>query len=139
MSELPQEAIPEVSEYLQQSFGDRERIDYGSGHELNFICWLYVSRQKCTNPSLCLRELHLLTQEDYKSLVLIVFNKFSSFIVTLLTVDISRSHDESKRYTFSNRLDPMAYGVSTIIPSYPTSSDQVNFSTIHTSVQNQST
>jgi len=28
------------------------------------------------NPRLCLRELHLLTQEDYPSMVLVVFNKY---------------------------------------------------------------
>jgi serine/threonine-protein phosphatase 2A activator len=72
LSGLPHEAIPEVSEYLRQSFGDRERIDYGSGHELNFMCWL-----------LCLRQLHLLTQEDYKSLVLVVFNKCFLFLSCL--------------------------------------------------------
>ena len=40
---LPAEAIPEVSAYFCESWGNRLRIDYGSGMELNFLCWMYVS------------------------------------------------------------------------------------------------
>jgi len=37
---LPEDAIPEVAMYLEESWGNRARIDYGSGMELNFLCWL---------------------------------------------------------------------------------------------------
>ena len=40
---FPPEAIPEVSGYFVESWGNRTRIDYGSGMELNFVCWLCVS------------------------------------------------------------------------------------------------
>ena len=30
-------AIPELKEYFLDSFGSYERIDYGTGHELNFM------------------------------------------------------------------------------------------------------
>lgn len=33
--------IEELSVYLYESWGNKRRIDYGSGHELNFICFLY--------------------------------------------------------------------------------------------------
>ncbi len=39
---LPQDAIQEVSTYFSESWGNRGRIDYGSGMELNFLCWMYV-------------------------------------------------------------------------------------------------
>lgn len=39
---LPRDAIPEVSVYFKEAWGNRLRIDYGSGMELNFLCWLYV-------------------------------------------------------------------------------------------------
>lgn len=40
---LPEESIDEISVYFNESWGNRTRIDYGSGMELNFLCWLYVS------------------------------------------------------------------------------------------------
>lgn len=34
------DAIDEVAVYFQECWGNEERIDYGSGMELNFLCWL---------------------------------------------------------------------------------------------------
>ncbi|GAM20821.1 hypothetical protein SAMD00019534_039960 [Acytostelium subglobosum LB1] len=56
------ELSKEMAVYLNNSFGDRTRIDYGSGHELNFICFLY-----------CLCRVGYFTREDYTALVLNVF------------------------------------------------------------------
>ncbi|KAK3341183.1 rotamase PTPA-2 [Lasiosphaeria hispida] len=57
--------VAEVSTYLNQSFGNRSRIDYGSGHELNFIMWL-----------LCLYQLSIIQCDDFPSLVLRIFNRY---------------------------------------------------------------
>lgn len=55
--------IEEVATYLQHSFGNRSRIDYGSGHEVNFFLWL-----------LCLNRIGFLadTGEQFKEIGLIV-------------------------------------------------------------------
>jgi serine/threonine-protein phosphatase 2A activator len=58
-------AQDEVSTYLFHSFGNKTRIDYGSGHELNFLIWL-----------LCLNRLNLLSESTFPQLALIVFPRY---------------------------------------------------------------
>jgi serine/threonine-protein phosphatase 2A activator len=60
-----QSAIEEVSTYLVNAFGNRARIDYGSGHELNFFMWL-----------LCLNRLNLMPYDTFRSIILIVFPRY---------------------------------------------------------------
>jgi serine/threonine-protein phosphatase 2A activator len=39
---IPADARDEVGTYFVEAWGNRTRIDYGSGMELNFLCWLCV-------------------------------------------------------------------------------------------------
>jgi serine/threonine-protein phosphatase 2A activator len=59
------EVIGEASTYFIHSFGNRSRIDYGSGHELNFIVWM-----------LCLYQLRIIQPSDFRYLVLMVFTRY---------------------------------------------------------------
>ncbi|GAA5987666.1 hypothetical protein JCM10908_007158 [Rhodotorula pacifica] len=54
--------ILELSVYLQESWGNRTRVDYGSGMELNFLCWL-----------LCLEKLGVTDEKDRTAIVIKVF------------------------------------------------------------------
>ncbi|KAI0898286.1 Phosphotyrosyl phosphatase activator [Annulohypoxylon nitens] len=65
-------AIAELETYLNNSFGNRTRIDYGSGHELNFIIWL-----------LCLYQLQIVKTSDFKALVLKVFIRYLQLMRTI--------------------------------------------------------
>ncbi|GAV07639.1 hypothetical protein RvY_17454 [Ramazzottius varieornatus] len=73
-SKILQEALPEITSspsveelkaYLLDSFGNSTRIDYGTGHEANFIIFL------C-----CLSKLGLITKEDFTPLVTKVFKRY---------------------------------------------------------------
>lgn len=58
-------AATELLAYLQDSFGSLQRIDYGTGHELNFVMWLCAVNQ-----------LGVFTSDDHVALVLEVFRHY---------------------------------------------------------------
>lgn len=69
LGSLTPPAIDEISTYLASAFGNGSRIDYGSGHELNFLLWL-----------LCLRQSGILTSSTFPALALLVFPRYLSLM-----------------------------------------------------------
>ncbi|KAK9242737.1 hypothetical protein V1506DRAFT_546642 [Lipomyces tetrasporus] len=63
--DVKEDRLVDLEAYLVESFGNSVRIDYGSGHELNFICFL-----------LCLSRLSILKPSDHPAIVLCVFNRY---------------------------------------------------------------
>ncbi|KAF2757710.1 Phosphotyrosyl phosphatase activator [Pseudovirgaria hyperparasitica] len=57
--------VDEISTYLSNSFGNRTRIDYGSGHELNFFTWL-----------LCLNRLNYLPPSTFPAVILRILPRY---------------------------------------------------------------
>ncbi|KAF9967168.1 hypothetical protein BGZ70_010568 [Mortierella alpina] len=68
-------AIQELSPYLTQSMGHGTRIDYGSGHELDFVAWL------C-----CLEMIGFLQHEDHAAVVLKIFVRYLELVRKLQRV-----------------------------------------------------
>ncbi|KAK9472739.1 Phosphotyrosyl phosphatase activator [Dipodascopsis tothii] len=71
---VPADKVDEVARYVAESFGNRSRIDYGSGHELNFACFL-----------LCLDRLGVVAAGDRPALVLRAFARYLRLMRRLQT------------------------------------------------------
>ena len=57
--------MSELTPYLLDSFGNETRIDYGTGHETNFVALLY-----------CLSRLGVLCEKDSLAIVTRIFNRY---------------------------------------------------------------
>ncbi|KAJ3084351.1 Serine/threonine-protein phosphatase 2A activator 2 [Rhizoclosmatium hyalinum] len=62
----------EISIYLINSFGNRKRIDYGTGHEAHFIAFLF-----------CIEKLGLIGEKDLPAIALKVFWRYIGVMRTL--------------------------------------------------------
>ncbi|OBA20747.1 Phosphotyrosyl phosphatase activator [Metschnikowia bicuspidata var. bicuspidata NRRL YB-4993] len=64
-----QRYAPEMLAYFAESWGNRTRIDYGSGHELNFVLFLYT-----------LHETGILVEADYTAAIVKVFTQYMAIM-----------------------------------------------------------
>jgi len=58
-------SFPEIKVYMLESFGSYERLDYGTGHELNFVVFLFS-----------LFKMGVLIKEDLRPAINKVFAKY---------------------------------------------------------------
>ena len=71
---IPKNLILELKPYFMDSFGNPSRMDYGTGHELNYLCFLYV-----------LYKAGLYNENDFPFLALNIFFKYVIFMRKLQT------------------------------------------------------
>jgi len=68
-------AIVEIAPYLLDAFGNSTRLDYGTGHELHFIAWLY-----------CFGAVGILQAEDDLAIVTKIFPAYLNLVRKLQKV-----------------------------------------------------
>ncbi|OQR70706.1 serine/threonine-protein phosphatase 2A activator-like [Tropilaelaps mercedesae] len=66
--------VPELAAYLIDAFGNKTRIDYGTGHEMNFALVL-----------MCLFKLEYFTEPDAPAIVIKVFDRYMKLVRRLQT------------------------------------------------------
>ena len=71
----PPTAAAELAAYFSDSFGNVTRIDYGTGHELNFLVWLYLLE----------RPLGLLNASDRVAVAIVIFQRYLTVMRKLQT------------------------------------------------------
>ena len=106
LPEDKKDAVIELNMYLMECFGSNVRLDYGTGHELAFVIFLY-----------CLRELEVYGPEDYESATHHAFNGYiSSYFWSLINrIGTFSLWKRSSWNTILNPLVPKASGCLTII------------------------
>ncbi|CAH0557500.1 unnamed protein product [Brassicogethes aeneus] len=62
-------AVPEIMEYLNEAFGNSTRIDYGTGHEISFVMFLY-----------CLFRINFLVSTDKAAVACLVFVRYLEIV-----------------------------------------------------------
>ncbi|OII74689.1 phosphotyrosyl phosphatase activator [Cryptosporidium ubiquitum] len=65
LKENSEKYLQEITNYFAESFGNRSRVDYGTGHELNFILFL-----------MCIYRLGIFQKSDFPDLILVVFHRY---------------------------------------------------------------
>ena len=73
-SERVERVVSCIALYFNASFGDRQRIDYGTGHELNFVCFLYTLTAIRFVPVVDGDDAN--SNEYYTALALVVFPRY---------------------------------------------------------------